>query len=72
MPFKFQPIAFEASGGFSIAAQMLIKKIAGAVAARFGVKRCVIAKRISDEISVVIMRSAAQMILRRKVEKLPL
>ena len=71
-PFKFQPIAFEASGGFSIPARMLIKQIAGAVASRFGIKPCVMAKKISDEISVILLRSAARMILRRKVDKLPL
>ena len=69
-PFKLQPIAFEASGGFSIPAQMLIKKIADAVSSRYGMKRCVIAKKISDEISVILLRSAARMVLRRKVEKL--
>ena len=71
-PFKFQPIAFEASGGFSVPARMLIKLIASAVAARYGVKPSVMAKKISDEISVIILRSAARMVLRRKIDKLPL
>ena len=67
--FKFQPLAFEATGGFDEAAQLFINKIAKQVASRFGRNPAAVAKQISDEISCSIMRSTAQMMLRRSVEK---
>ena len=67
--FKFQPLAFEATGGFDVPAQMLIRKIAKQVASRFGRTPAAVEKQISDEISCSIMRSTAQMMLRRQVEQ---
>jgi hypothetical protein len=67
--FKLQPLAFEATGGFDEAAQMFINKIAKQVASRYGRNPAAVSKQISDEVSCSIMRSTAQMMLRRSVEK---
>ncbi len=70
--WKFQPLCFEATGGFDLAPRLLINKLAKSVANRYGVAVSVMLRRITNEISIAITRLTARMILRRDVDKEPL
>ena len=70
--WQFQPLCFEASGGFDKPSRLLINAIATAVASRYGIAKAVIIRSITNELSVILTRAASRMVLRRMVEKEPL
>ena len=70
--WKFQPLSFEATGGFDKPPILLIGKLADAISARYGIPSQIVRKSISDELSIIITRGSARLILRRLVEKEPL
>ena len=70
--WKFQPLSFEATGGFDKPPILLINKLADAVSARYGVPAQIIRNSICNEISIILARGSARLVLRRLVEKEPL
>ena len=66
--FKFQPVAFERTGGFSVPAQNFIKSVANAVQGNQHTPAAITQITISRQISVAIGRSTAQMALRRQTK----
>ena len=66
-----QPLLF-GNGGFDNPSSLLINKISDSISARFGIPRQIIQRSINDEISIILTKGAARMVLRRLVEKEPL
>ena len=64
-PFKFQPLGFEATGGCSHAAQQFIDLVAKRVASVQNRRWQPIQQQIYREISCIIAREGARMVLRR-------
>ena len=53
VPFKFQPIVFEASGGFDKPAVMLINKIAHMISSQYGIPHQIVNRNIINEMSLI-------------------
>ena len=65
--WKFQPVAFEATGGMDDPTAMLIRSIAKSVADRWGTRWTFVEQRIRREMSSIVAKGAAHMFLRRKL-----
>ena len=68
-PWKFQPLCFEALGGFSEPSRFCIGTIAKRAARNINVPKCVVIQSISREISVILARGAAWLALRRMIPR---
>eukprot|EP01084_Bolivina_argentea_P291425 500868_1 len=66
--WKFQPIAFERTGGFSLPAQLLTKRIALQLAAKYNINYHIVLNSIVTEISSILLKEAAQLVIRRKAD----
>ena len=69
--WKFQPIAFEATGGFSLPALLLVNRISKLVSPRSNIPVPIIQRFIISEISCILLRSASWMLQRKKTDIVP-
>ena len=70
--WKLQPLSFESTGGFDKPSSLLINNLANSISARFGIPSSVIQRSIVNELSIILTKGAARLVLRRMVEKEPL
>ncbi len=66
--WKFQPISYERTGGWSLPAQLLTKRIAKQTANKFNINFHIVLHSMITEISSILLKSAANMIIRKKTD----
>ncbi len=66
--WKFQPLAFERTGGWSYPAQLYVKHIANLLSIKHKVHISVVLNSLVTEISSILMKSVANMVIKRKVD----
>ncbi len=66
--WKFQPIAFERTGGWSLPSQLLLKRIARLTSSKFNIQFQIVLKGMVTEISSILLKQTANMIIRRKTD----
>ncbi len=72
VPFIFQPLAFERTGGWGLPSQLFVKHIAKQLASKFNINFNIMLQSMVREISCILLKQAAKQALRRKVDNGPM
>ena len=68
-PWKYQPLCFEALGGFDEPARLCIGSIAKRACKKINVPQAVVVQSMTREISAILARGAARLALRRMIPR---